>query len=74
MSDLTRTFYDELAENYHLIFQDWTQSVHRQSGILGPLIEGEMPTGTLRVLDCGCGIGTQSLGLLCEDMLCWALI
>ena len=63
MSDLTRTFYDELAESYHLMFEDWAQSVQRQSGILGPVIEREMPTGALRILDCACGIGTQSLGL-----------
>jgi glycine/sarcosine N-methyltransferase len=63
MGDPTRTFYDDLAESYHLMFQDWTQSVQRQAGILGPLIEREIPTGALRILDCACGIGTQTLGL-----------
>ncbi len=60
---ITRTFYDGLAESYHLMFQDWTQSIQRQAGVLGPLIEHEMPTGRLRILDCACGIGTQTLGL-----------
>jgi glycine/sarcosine N-methyltransferase len=59
----TRTFYDDLAEIYHLMFPDWAQSVQRQAGILGPLIEREIPTGALRILDCACGIGTQTLGL-----------
>src|SRR5258708_6709582 len=63
MGDPTRTFYDDLAESYHLMFQDWTESVRRQAGILGPLIEREIPTGGLRILDCACGIGTQTLGL-----------
>jgi SAM-dependent methyltransferase len=63
MGDRTRTFYDDLAESYHLIFQDWTQSVQRQAGTLGPLIEREMPVGRLWILDCACGIGTQTLGL-----------
>src|SRR5438105_14745993 len=63
MGDQTRTFYDDLAETYHLLFQDWTQSIERQAGILGPLIERAMPTGGLRILDCACGIGTQTLGL-----------
>jgi SAM-dependent methyltransferase len=63
MGDPTRTFYDDLAESYHLMFQDWTQSIQRQAGVLGPLIEREMPTGDLRILDCACGIGTQTLGL-----------
>lgn len=63
MADPARTFYDDLAESYHLIFQDWTQSIQRQAAVLGPLIERTIPTGTLRILDCACGIGTQSLGL-----------
>ena len=63
MGDSTRRFYDDLAENYHLMFQDWTESVRRQAAILGPLIEREIPTAALRILDCACGIGTQTLGL-----------
>jgi SAM-dependent methyltransferase len=63
MGDSTRAFYDDLAECYHLIFQDWTRSIEWQSGVLGPLIERELPIGPLRILDCACGIGTQSLGL-----------
>jgi SAM-dependent methyltransferase len=63
MGDPARTFYDGLAESYHLMFQDWPRSIQRQAGVLGPLIEREMPTGRLRILDCACGIGTQTLGL-----------
>lgn len=63
MSLSTRAFYDELAESYHLLFQDWAESVRRQSEILGPLMERDMPARPLRILDCACGIGTQSLGL-----------
>jgi SAM-dependent methyltransferase len=63
MGDPTRAFYDDLAESYHLMFQDWAQSIQWQAGVLGPLIEREMPAGGLRILDCACGIGTQTLGL-----------
>lgn len=63
MGDPVRSFYDDLAESYHLIFQDWERSIDWQAGILGPLIEAELPPGPLRVLDCTCGIGTQALGL-----------
>lgn len=61
-------FYDDLAEHYHLIFQDWQTSIDWQAGILGPLLEREcgpsgIQSGTLRILDCCCGIGTQALGL-----------
>ena len=56
--------YDELAAHYHLIFEDWETSVARQAavleGILRQLAGGKLP---IRVLDCACGIGTQSLGL-----------
>ena len=63
MGDPTRAFYHDLADSYHLIFEDWDQSILRQASVLGSLIEGELPTGRLRILDCACGIGTQTLGL-----------
>lgn len=45
------------------MFQDWNQSVQWQASILGPPIEREMSRHDLRILDCACGIGTQSLAL-----------
>ena len=63
MAHPARTFYDDLAESFHLIFQDWPQSIRWQASVLGPLIEREMPARPLRILDCACGIGTQTLGL-----------
>jgi 2-polyprenyl-3-methyl-5-hydroxy-6-metoxy-1,4-benzoquinol methylase len=63
MGDSTRAFYDGLAQSYHLLFQDWTRSIQHQASILGPLVEREMAAERLRILDCACGIGTQTLGL-----------
>ncbi len=64
MPEIVRDFYDELAANYHLIFEDWNASIARQAAVLGPLLERECgPAAALRVLDCACGIGTQALGL-----------
>ena len=63
MGNPRQGFYDDLADCYHLIFQDWTRSIQWQASVLGPLIEREFPTTHLRILDCACGIGTQSLGL-----------
>ena len=59
----TERFYDDLAEHYHLIFEDWNRSIERQAGILGPLLERYTSLQALKVLDCSCGIGTQTLGL-----------
>jgi glycine/sarcosine N-methyltransferase len=53
-------FYGSLAENYHLIFEDWEASMARQSNALSPLLTS---LNAKNVLDCACGIGTQSLGL-----------
>src|SRR5689334_1018323 len=66
----TRRFYDELAATYDLIYADWDASVSRQGRALHQLLEliGVRPEGS--VLDCACGIGTQSLGLA---LLGWQL-
>jgi glycine/sarcosine N-methyltransferase len=64
MADDVKCFYDGLAANYHLIFEDWDASIRRQSAALGAILERECGTpGAVRVLDCACGIGTQVLGL-----------
>ena len=57
------SFYDSLADYYHLIFEDWDRSIERQARILDAVISHELDGRNLRILDCACGIGTQSLGL-----------
>jgi SAM-dependent methyltransferase len=56
-------FYDDLADRYHLIFGDWDRAVRWQGEVLEHLIRAEMGPGTLSVLDCSAGIGTQAIGL-----------
>lgn len=64
MADSVSGFYDDLAGEYHLMFEDWEASMARQAAVLGPLLERLCgPAETVRVLDCACGIGTQALGL-----------
>ncbi|CAN5402450.1 hypothetical protein BH10ACI4_BH10ACI4_12640 [soil metagenome] len=63
MADTVLSFYNQLADSYHLIFEDWDRSIQRQARVLGALIAQELPGQSLRILDCACGIGTQSLGL-----------
>lgn len=56
--------YDELADHYHLIFESWELSVVRQAAVLSSVLYRNCGlTTTARILDCACGIGTQSLGL-----------
>jgi glycine/sarcosine N-methyltransferase len=63
MDTATDTFYDDLADHYHLLFEDWSQSIEKQSAILGRLLEQYTNQVAPYVLDCACGIGTQTLGL-----------
>lgn len=54
-------FYDAMAAHYHLIFQDWEAAIRRQGAIIASLLppaESNFP-----ILDCACGIGTQSLAV-----------
>lgn len=63
MTQSTKKFYDELAGDYHLIFQNWIESIKNQALILEKIIKKyeKFPSKTL--LDCSCGIGTQAIGL-----------
>jgi SAM-dependent methyltransferase len=56
-------FYDLLAGDYHLLFEDWQQSVRRQGQVLDRLLSRGVGDRPLSVLDCCCGIGTQAIGL-----------
>src|SRR5262245_21589797 len=58
---VNNSFYDELAESYHLIFDDWDAAILRQRDVLARLLPA--PANGKRVLDCACGIGTQAIGL-----------
>ncbi len=55
-------FYDRLSPFYHLIFQDWEESIEWQGKVFDELIRNEWGDVTT-ILDVACGIGTQSLGL-----------
>jgi glycine/sarcosine N-methyltransferase len=63
MGELVEAFYDDLAESYHLMFENWDHSIARQAAILGPILEQYSGKVSAYVLDCACGIGTQTLGL-----------
>jgi glycine/sarcosine N-methyltransferase len=57
-------FYDDLASQYHLLFDDWWQAALEHAEVVARLLtaRGVAPAGS-RLLDCTCGIGTQALPL-----------
>jgi glycine/sarcosine N-methyltransferase len=64
LHEAVRDFYDELAADYHLMFESWEDSMTRQSAVLAPILERTCgPAADVTLLDCACGIGTQALGL-----------
>lgn len=62
MGNSVQGFYDQLADFYHLIFEDWDRAIERQATALNRLLADRISPGPLKILDCACGIGTQSLG------------
>ncbi|MGW7516202.1 class I SAM-dependent methyltransferase [Streptomyces sp. NPDC054796] len=56
-------FYDQLADDYHLVYADWDAGMARQGVALDAMIRAELGRGSVPVLDCSCGIGTQAIGL-----------
>ncbi|MEU9750685.1 class I SAM-dependent methyltransferase [Streptomyces niveus] len=56
-------FYDQLAADYHLIYDHWDGSTERQGRALDTVIRSVLGQQPATVLDCACGIGTQAVGL-----------
>lgn len=61
--DITQTFYDHLASHYDKLFLDWQATTKEQALILDRLFRENGFDHTAQILDCACGIGTQSIGL-----------
>ena len=61
--DIIQTFYDNLASQYDKLFLDWQSTTQEQACILNKLFRDNGFDDTARILDCACGIGTQSIGL-----------
>jgi SAM-dependent methyltransferase len=55
-------FYDDLADEYHLIFADWDASIAGQGRVITGLLH-DLGLTSGAVLDASCGIGTQAIGL-----------
>ena len=61
--NITQTFYNNLASQYDKLFLDWQSTTQEQAVILNKLFTDNGFDNTARILDCACGIGTQSIGL-----------
>ena len=61
--DITQDFYNNLASHYDKLFQDWQSTIREQAVILNRIFNDNGFDTTAHVLDCACGIGTQSIGL-----------
>ena len=60
---ITQTFYNNLSTQYDKLFLDWQSTTHEQALILNKLFQDNGFDNTANILDCACGIGTQSIGL-----------
>lgn len=63
MSDTIETYYNQLAPYYKFMLQNWDASVIRQATQLDGVVQEFFGPQARRILDCACGIGTQSIGL-----------
>lgn len=61
--NITQTFYDNMAAQYDKLFLDWNATTQEQAVILHNIFSDSGFDSTARILDCACGIGTQSIGL-----------
>lgn len=61
--NITQNFYDSLASQYDKLFLDWQAATREQAEILERIFTSNGFDRNARVLDCACGIGTQSIGL-----------
>ena len=60
---ITQTFYDNLASQYDKLFLDWQATTQEQAHILDRIFTANGFDKNANILDCACGIGTQSIGL-----------
>lgn len=60
--DTPAKFYDVLAPDYHLLFDDWWSAAQWHGRVIADLLAARGIAGG-HLLDCTCGIGTQALSL-----------
>ncbi len=61
--DKIKSFYDDMATQYDMLFQDWLETTKIQAKILDKIFISYDFNKSAKLLDCACGIGTQAIGL-----------
>ena len=56
----TNTFYDAVADYYHLFYRDWHATLQREGSALRRVFRDK---NIKKVLDASCGTGTQAIAL-----------
>lgn len=62
-TDITQSFYNNMAPQYDKLFLDWQATTHEQAELLHGIFQKNGFDRHAQILDCACGIGTQSIGL-----------
>lgn len=60
---IVQKFYDSMASHYDKLFLDWDKTTEEQAAFLDSIFRENGFGICSRVLDCACGIGTQTVGL-----------
>lgn len=63
MTSTAEDFYDGLAEEYHLLFEDWWEAAVWHGDVIAAELGRARVVPPARVLDVTCGVGTQALPL-----------
>ncbi|MBX3084120.1 MAG: class I SAM-dependent methyltransferase [Anaerolineae bacterium] len=56
----TASYYDSIANQYHLFYRDWEAAMQREGSLLRRTFRDQK---IVKVLDASCGTGTQSIAL-----------
>lgn len=62
-TDITQSFYNNIASQYDKLFLDWQEATHEQAKLLDSIFQNNGFDHHTKILDCSCGIGTQAIGL-----------
>ncbi|OUM64706.1 hypothetical protein PIROE2DRAFT_8473 [Piromyces sp. E2] len=65
VANVTQTFYDNMASQYDKFYLDWNTAIRDEAKFLSEIFKKNGFDLKARILDCACGIGTQTIGLAC---------